>query len=59
VALLFAPRSGKETRIWLADRAVDIKDRTTNAFEQGKASIRRAANEIGKEPETIPATLRS
>jgi gas vesicle protein len=59
VALLFAPCSGRETRGWLADRAVELKGRTTNAFEQGKASIRRAANEIGKDAETISATLRS
>jgi len=59
VALLFAPCSGRETRGWLADRAVELKGRTTNAFEQGKASIRRAANEIGKDAETISSTLRS
>jgi len=59
VALLFAPCSGREARGWLADRAVDLKGRTTNALEQGKASIRRAANELGKDAETISATLRS
>lgn len=59
VALLFAPCSGRETRGWLADRAVDLKGKTTTAIEQGKASIRRAANELGKDAETISATLRS
>jgi len=58
VALLFAPCSGKETRNWLADRAQDLKGRTTNAFEQGKASIRRAAVEIGRDADTVATNLR-
>jgi gas vesicle protein len=49
VALLLAPRSGKETRAWLAQRTRELQDRTTNAFEQGKESVLRAAKEIGKE----------
>jgi gas vesicle protein len=59
VALLFAPWSGKETRGWLAERTQDLKGRTTNAFEQGKASIRRAAKELGKDAEDIAPTMRS
>ena len=48
VALLFAPCSGKETRDWLSHRTREIKERTASAFEQGKDSIRRAANELGR-----------
>jgi len=59
VALLFAPCSGKETRGWLVDRAQDLKGKTMNAFEQGKASMRRAANEIGKDAEDIATSMRS
>jgi gas vesicle protein len=59
VALLLAPCSGKETRRWLADRTEELKGKTTNAFEQGKASIRRAAKEIGKDAEAVATTLRS
>jgi gas vesicle protein len=59
VALLFAPCSGAETRTWLSERTSDLKGRTKNALEQGKASIRRAANELGKETETNSATMRS
>jgi gas vesicle protein len=58
VALLFAPCSGKETRGWLAERTQDIKGRTTNAFEQGKASMRRAAAELGRESDTMVTNLR-
>jgi gas vesicle protein len=59
VALLFAPCSGKETRDWLAHRTRELKDRTTNAFEQGKDSMRRAVKEIGRDAEAGATTLRS
>jgi gas vesicle protein len=59
VALLLAPYSGKDTRRWLADRTQDLKGRTTNALEQGKASIRRAAKDLGKDAEDIATTMRS
>jgi gas vesicle protein len=49
IALLFAPRSGKDTREWLAQRGRDIKDQTTNALAQGKDSMIRAAKEIGRD----------
>ena len=58
VALLFAPRSGKETREWLSRRTGELKSRTTNAFEQGKESIRRAAKDIAKDAETVVTTMR-
>ena len=48
VALLLAPRSGRETREWLASRGREFKDRTMNAFEQGKGATRRAAAELAR-----------
>jgi len=58
VALLFAPRSGKDTRDWLSQRTGELKTRTATAFEQGKESMRRAAKELGKDAETVATTLR-
>ena len=57
VALLFAPCSGKETRGWLADKTQELKGRTTDAYEQGKASIRRAAKEIGRDGEAVASAM--
>lgn len=57
MALLLAPCSGRETREWLASRGKELKDRTTNAFEQGKDSIRRAAKDLGRDVEAS-TTLR-
>jgi hypothetical protein len=58
VALLFAPCSGKETRDWLYQRTGELKTRTTNAFEQGKESVRRAARDIARDAETVATTMR-
>lgn len=49
IALLLAPRSGKDTRAWLAQRGRDIKDQTANALAQGKDSLLRTAKDIGKD----------
>ena len=51
VALLFAPRSGSETRAWLADRSRKIKDMTTSALDQGKETFNRAVKEFGQDGE--------
>jgi len=58
VALLFAPCSGKETRNWLSQRTGELKTRTTNAFEQGKESVRRAAKDLARDAETVATTMR-
>ena len=47
LALLYAPRPGRETREWLAERGRRMKDNTLSALEQGKDATRRAAREIG------------
>jgi hypothetical protein len=49
VALLFAPRSGKETRAWLAQRTRKLQETTMSAYAQGKGAIQRAAKEIGSD----------
>ena len=58
VALLFAPCSGKETRDWLSQRTGELKTRTTNAFEQGKESVRRAAKDLARDAESVATTMR-
>jgi len=57
VALLFAPRSGKETRGWLARKGRDVQDRTMTAFEQGKEATLRAAKELGRNLDDAVRTL--
>ena len=58
VALLFAPCSGRETREWLGSKTQALKDRTSNAFEQGKQAVRRAAKDIGRDAEDVVTTIR-
>ena len=58
VALLLAPCSGKESRAWLTHRTQELKQRTTNAIEQGKEAIRRGAREIGKDGDPSVTTFR-
>ena len=41
VALLLAPRTGKEAWNRLARSTREIKDRATTSFEQAKATVRR------------------
>jgi gas vesicle protein len=59
VALLLAPRSGKESRQWLAQRGKDIKDQATNALAQGKDSLLRTAREIGRDTAGNDPNVRS
>lgn len=47
VALLFAPKSGKETRAWLAHRTRSLKSTTSSALRQGLDAARRVTDEIG------------
>jgi gas vesicle protein len=45
-ALLFAPRSGDETRAEIRDRAIDLRDRTTDTVNQTVSQARSKAYEI-------------
>ena len=58
IALILAPCSGKETRAWMTQKGRDIKDRTANAFEQGKESMRRTATDLGRDAQAVATTLR-
>ena len=49
VALLFAPRSGKETRGWLAQKTRKVQQTTMSAYAQGKDAIQRAAKGIASD----------
>lgn len=49
VALLFAPKSGKDTREWLAHRTRTLKDTTTRAYAQGMDAIQRATKDGAKD----------
>jgi gas vesicle protein len=45
-ALLFAPRSGEETRAEIRDRAVDLRDRTTDTVRDSVSQARSRAYEL-------------
>ncbi len=46
VALLLAPRSGKETREWLGAKTRETKGRLGEALERTKAAVRHEAQVI-------------
>lgn len=45
-ALLFAPRSGEETRAEIRGKAVDLRDRTTETVKDTVSQAKTKANEI-------------
>ena len=45
-ALLFAPRSGEETRSQIRDKAVELRDRTTETVNEKVSQARSRADEI-------------
>lgn len=45
-ALLFAPRSGEETRAEIRDKAVEIRDRTTETVKDTVSQAKSKASEI-------------
>jgi gas vesicle protein len=52
VALLFAPRSGSETRGWLVDKSRAAKDRLKSAVDQGREAACRMTTELSADIET-------
>ena len=48
VALLYAPRSGRETRKLLARKAEGMKEKARVALEQGKDAMRREVENVAK-----------
>lgn len=45
-ALLFAPRSGEETRAEIRDKAMEYRDRTMEAVNDGVSQAKSKANEL-------------
>jgi gas vesicle protein len=45
-ALLFAPRSGEETRAEIRDKAVELRDRTTETVKDTVSQAKSRANEL-------------
>jgi gas vesicle protein len=62
VALLLAPRTGKETRSLLASKTREIKDRAASALEQARETVRReskgAAAQAMKEVASVHELVR-
>jgi gas vesicle protein len=56
VALLLAPRTGEETRKWLAKNTRDLKDKAASALDQAKETIRREKDMAGREIKEIART---
>jgi len=54
-ALLFAPRSGEETRAEIRDRAVDLRDRTTETVKDTVSQAKSRAYEL---KDTVTDTVR-
>lgn len=52
VALLLAPKSGKETREWLAVKRREAKSRFGDAIERTKAAVRHEAQAIASSLDT-------
>ena len=48
VALLYAPRSGRETRKLLKQRTQGVKEKAMAALEQGKEAMRREVENVAK-----------
>ena len=46
VALLLAPKTGKETREWLGAKTGEVKGRLAEAVERTKAAVRHEAQVI-------------
>jgi gas vesicle protein len=42
-AILLAPRTGRETRELLSEKAHELKDKTKDVFQRGKSTIGEAA----------------
>ena len=52
VALLFAPKSGKETREWLGAKTREVKSRVGDAFERTKEAVVHEAKVLASTIET-------
>jgi gas vesicle protein len=53
VALLFAPQSGEETRTVIRDKAIELRDKASETYEETMSRAEKAANEAVKKAETV------
>ena len=44
--LLLAPRSGKDTRMQMKEKGIELRDRTTELVEETVAQVRTKANQL-------------
>ena len=51
VALLFAPQSGEETRTVIRDKAIELRDKASETYEETLARAEKAADETLKRAE--------
>jgi gas vesicle protein len=52
VALLLAPKTGKETRAWLGDKSREVKGKLGEAYGRAKDTVRRDAQMIANALDT-------
>lgn len=52
VALLFAPKTGKDTRAWIGAKSRDVKARVGEAYERTKDALRHEAKAIATNLDT-------
>jgi gas vesicle protein len=44
--LLLAPQSGKETRKYISDKGIELRDQTTGMFDDAVAQVRTTTNKL-------------
>ncbi|HNY83820.1 MAG TPA: YtxH domain-containing protein [Anaerolineaceae bacterium] len=58
VSLLMAPQSGEETRRIIKDRAIELKDKGTETFEETKSKAEAAYRDALAKAEELGVTLK-
>jgi gas vesicle protein len=53
VALLFAPQSGEETRALIKEKAIELRDKSADTFEDLSVKTQAAAKEAVKKAEEL------
>ncbi len=53
VALLFAPQSGEETRSIIHDKAIELRDKASETYEETLSRAEKAADEAVKRTEAV------
>ena len=59
LGLLFAPMSGEETRVNLADRANDLANSARETYEQGRDRVQRGVESIRSTAERAMGQVRN